>query len=277
MSKSRRQFLTHAPLALLGAAVASYGQDQKPAELPPGAPPAFGTAPAVGPQVSPATFAEAEKLVEVEFSSEDLAEAAGNWRSAMAPLYERRVGPRKVAMPTTLAPWSRWDPVLPGQQELPQHNQFVRSKTDPGPLPASDEDIAWLYDGAPLPDILRLWGLLGPSLVVVTRGDQGAVMGLTVTGEFTSVDAPTVEVVDTVGAGDSFMAGLLSGLLDAGLLGGVQARERLRSASLADVRPAVNRALACAAVTVSRAGANPPRRAELAMPQEQQPKPADSP
>src|ERR1017187_905534 len=58
MSKSRRQFLTHAPLALLGAAVASYGQDQKPAELPPGAPPAFGTAPAVGPQVSPATFAE---------------------------------------------------------------------------------------------------------------------------------------------------------------------------------------------------------------------------
>ena len=143
MSKSRRQFLTHAPLALLGAAVASYGQDQKPAELPPGAPPAFGTAPAVGPQVSPATFAEAEKLVEVEFSSGDLAEAASNWRSAMAPLYERRVGPRKVAMPTTLAPWSRWDPVLPGQQELPQHNQFVRSKTDPGPLPASDEDIAF--------------------------------------------------------------------------------------------------------------------------------------
>ena len=143
MSKSRRQFLTHAPLALLGAAVASYGQDQKPAELPPGAPPAFGTAPAVGPQVSPATFAEAEKLVEVEFSSEDLAEAASNWRSAMAPLYERRVGPRKVAMPTTLAPWSRWDPVLPGQQELLQRNQFVRSKTDPGPLPASDEDIAF--------------------------------------------------------------------------------------------------------------------------------------
>ena len=47
----------------------------------------IGTAPAVGPQVSPATFAEAEKLVEVEFSSEDLAEAASNWRSAMAPLY----------------------------------------------------------------------------------------------------------------------------------------------------------------------------------------------
>jgi fructokinase len=133
---------------------------------------------------------------------------------------------------------------------------------------ASDEDIAWLYDGAPLSDILRLWGLLGPALVVVTRSDKGAVVGLSITGELTSVDAPAVDVVDTVGAGDSFMAGLVSGLLDAGLLGGTQARERLRSASLADVRPAVDRALACAAITVSRSGANPPHLAELAIPEE---------
>ena len=130
---------------------------------------------------------------------------------------------------------------------------------------ASDEDIAWLYDGAPISDILRLWGLLGPALVVVTRGDQGALIGLpSNTGDLTSVDAPAVEVVDTVGAGDSFMAGLVSGLLDAGLLGGIQARGHLRSAALADVRPAVERALACAAITVSRAGANPPHLAELA-------------
>jgi fructokinase len=129
---------------------------------------------------------------------------------------------------------------------------------------ASDEDIAWLYDGAPLPDILRLWGLLGPTLVVVTRGAKGAVIGLTITGELTSVDAPVVDVVDTIGAGDSFMAGLLSGLVQAGLLGGIQARERLRSASLADVRPAVDRALACAAITVSRSGATAPYLAELA-------------
>ena len=128
---------------------------------------------------------------------------------------------------------------------------------------ASDEDIAWLYDGVPLPDILRLWGQLGPALMVVTRGNRGAVVGLGMAGELTSVDAPDVEVVDTVGAGDSFMAGLLSGLLDAGLLGGIHGRERLRSASLADIRPAVDRALGCAAITVSRAGANPPHRAEL--------------
>ncbi len=98
---------------------------------------------------------------------------------------------------------------------------------------------------------------------MVTRGQAGALVALSITGELTSVDAPTVEVVDTVGAGDSFMAGLLSGLLDAELLGGAEARERLRSASLADVLPAVERALACAAITVSRAGANPPRQAEL--------------
>jgi fructokinase len=129
---------------------------------------------------------------------------------------------------------------------------------------ASDEDIAWLYDGAPLSDVLRLWGQLGPALVVLTRGDKGALIGLNTTGELTSVDAPAVEVVDTVGAGDSFMAGLLSGLLEAGLVGGPPARERLRSASLADVRPAVDRGLACAAITVSRAGANPPHLAEVA-------------
>ena len=130
---------------------------------------------------------------------------------------------------------------------------------------ASDEDIVWLYEGAPVSDVLRLWGQLGPALTVVTRGLAGALVALSTTGELTSVDAPTVEVVDTVGAGDSFMAGLLSGLLDAELLGGAEARERLRSASLADVMPAVDRALACAAITVSRAGANPPHRSELAI------------
>ena len=143
MSKSRRQFLTHAPLALLGAAVATYAQDQKAPEATPGAPPAFGTAPPVGPEVSPTTFAEAEKLVQVQFSGEELAQAASNWRSAMAPIYERRVGPRKVALPTPLAPYSRWDPVLPGQPQLPPRSEFVRSKTDPGALPASDADIAF--------------------------------------------------------------------------------------------------------------------------------------
>lgn len=70
-------------------------------------------------------------------------------------------------------------------------------------------------------------------------------------------------MIDTVGAGDSFMSGLLSGLLDAGLLGSVDARERLAVAGWAEIEPAVQRALSCAAITVSRAGANPPTRVEV--------------
>jgi fructokinase len=128
---------------------------------------------------------------------------------------------------------------------------------------ASEEDVAWLYGAAPLLQIVSLWQLLGPALLVVTRGDQGALIALADTGQASSVAAPAVEVVDTVGAGDSFMAGLLSGLLEAGLLGGAEGRVRLRSASLTEVRPAVDRALACARVTVSRAGADPPYRIDL--------------
>jgi fructokinase len=128
---------------------------------------------------------------------------------------------------------------------------------------ASDEDIAWLYDGEQLSDVLSLWGQLGPALVVMTRGGNGALVRLSITGELASIDAPVVDVVDTVGAGDSFMAGLLSGLAQAGFLGGMQGRERLQSASLADVGPALNRALACAAITVSRAGANLPHLPEI--------------
>jgi Asp-tRNA(Asn)/Glu-tRNA(Gln) amidotransferase A subunit family amidase len=93
--------------------------------------------------VSATTFAQAEKLAEVELSAEDLAQAAGNWRSAMAPLYERRVGPRKVSLEAALAPASLWNPVLPGEKSGPASQQFVRSKTDPGPLPKKDEDIAF--------------------------------------------------------------------------------------------------------------------------------------
>ena len=95
----------------------------------------------------------------------------------------------------------------------------------------------------------------------ITRGGKGALV--CVGGEIHSVGLPAVEVVDTVGAGDSFMAGLLSGLLDADLLGDADARERLKAADWATIEPAVSRALACAAITVARAGANPPRRDEL--------------
>jgi Asp-tRNA(Asn)/Glu-tRNA(Gln) amidotransferase A subunit family amidase len=143
MSKSRRQFLAATSLTLLGAAAASLSNAQVSSDLPAGSPSAFGTAPPVGPEVTVSTFAEAEKLVQVELTSTERAMAAASWRQTMAGLYERRTGPRKMALEATLAPASRWDPVLPGQKTLPSRDRFVRSKTDPGPLPANDEDIAF--------------------------------------------------------------------------------------------------------------------------------------
>jgi Asp-tRNA(Asn)/Glu-tRNA(Gln) amidotransferase A subunit family amidase len=144
MSRSRREFLVNTSIALLGTAV--LGQEpseQKPAELPAGAPPAFGTAAAVGPEVSPETFVQAEKLVQIEMKPADIKMAADTWRSNIAPLYERRTGPKKIAIEPQIAPYSHWDPVLPGQKHAQLRDQFVRSKSDPGPLPAKDEDIAF--------------------------------------------------------------------------------------------------------------------------------------
>src|SRR5579859_582382 len=134
MSKSRRQFLINTDASFFGAAVASLAQAQEPTPPPPGQPPAFGTAPPVGPEVSTATFSEAEKLVQVSMSPDHRAEAAGNWRSAMAPLYERRTGPRKIAIEPTVSPYSLWNPVLPGQHVTVQQDRFVWSHPDPGKL-----------------------------------------------------------------------------------------------------------------------------------------------
>jgi Asp-tRNA(Asn)/Glu-tRNA(Gln) amidotransferase A subunit family amidase len=143
MSKSRRQFLAATSLTLLGAAAASISKAQVSGDLPPGSPSAFGTAPPVGPEVTVSTFAEAEKLVQVDLTAAQRAMAAATWRQTMAGLYERRTGPHKLALEATLAPASRWDPVLPGQTTLPARDRFIRSNTDPGPLPANDEDIAF--------------------------------------------------------------------------------------------------------------------------------------
>jgi Asp-tRNA(Asn)/Glu-tRNA(Gln) amidotransferase A subunit family amidase len=151
MSKSRRQFLAATSLTLLGAAAASLSKAQAPTDLPPGSPSAFGTGPALGPEVTVSTFAEAEKLVQVSLSNSERAMAAASWRKTMAGLYERRTGPRKLALESTLAPASRWDPVLPGQKMFRQRDRFVRSKVDQGPLPANDGDIAF----APITQLSR--------------------------------------------------------------------------------------------------------------------------
>ncbi len=132
-------------------------------------------------------------------------------------------------------------------------------------MKASDEDLEWLYPGVDPLDSARRWlalgGSEGPAMVVVTRGGKGP-WGINAAGE-AQFPAPEISVADTVGAGDSFMAALLSGVVDLGL-DGAQNRKALRELSAESLRDLLAHASRAAAVTVSRAGANPPTRAELA-------------
>jgi fructokinase len=125
----------------------------------------------------------------------------------------------------------------------------------------SDEDLAWLHPGVAPAEIAEEWSRSGPSLVVVTHGGEGA-FACTAAGARLQVVAPKVQVADTVGAGDSFMGGLIDGLWTAGLLG-AENRQALADADTEVLQRVLERCAKIAAITVSRAGANPPSAAEL--------------
>ena len=131
---------------------------------------------------------------------------------------------------------------------------------------ASEDDLDYLHPGRPIEDVLLAWSHLGAALTVVTLGGDGVAYRVPATGEVCRVPAAVTDsaaVVDTVGAGDSFMAGLISALLDAGLLGSADSRLRLRTADRATIEPAIARALATSGVTVRHQGAYSPTRDEL--------------
>ncbi|MEU7329701.1 carbohydrate kinase family protein [Streptomyces parvus] len=125
---------------------------------------------------------------------------------------------------------------------------------------ASDEDLRWLHPDQEPERVAERWLAAGPALVLVTRGEAGA-FALFPGGRIT-VEAPAVEVADTVGAGDAFMSGTLHALAAHGLLG-PDGRARLRAVDRDTVADVLRHAAASAAVTVSRAGANPPGPDEL--------------
>jgi len=140
MSRSRRDFLANSSLGILGVTMAT---DKLKAQQTPGVPPAFGTGPATGPEVTPQTFAEAEKLVQVEMRPQDRAQAAGNWQQSLAGVYERRTGPHKLNLESTLSPATVWNPVLPGAASGPAESRFIASQPTTGKLPEREEDIAF--------------------------------------------------------------------------------------------------------------------------------------
>ncbi|MCU0505437.1 MAG: carbohydrate kinase [Chloroflexi bacterium] len=122
---------------------------------------------------------------------------------------------------------------------------------------ASRADLAWLHPGRDPEAVAREWLALGPAVVVVTRGSDGAV-GLAAVGRVEVPGVP-IAVADTVGAGDAFTAGLLAALSDAGIL----ATDAIRRATTDDLEHALAFANASASVACTRPGAQPPARAEV--------------
>lgn len=121
----------------------------------------------------------------------------------------------------------------------------------------SDEDLVWLRGDGTLESLARDLLNMGPKLVFITEGAKGA-HGYTATSSC-FVPSKRVEVVDTIGAGDTFNAGILNALENAGLL----QKDAISTIGEKEIKDALKRGAETAAVTVSRAGANPPWQHEL--------------
>jgi fructokinase len=137
-------------------------------------------------------------------------------------------------------------------EHLVEHSDIVK---------VSDEDLRWIDPARSPEQIAQTWLALGPAIVAVTMGDHGAA-AFCAAGAVRIPSRP-VHVVDTVGAGDSFMAGLLDALWERDLLGAWR-RVELAALDLDELTAVLEAGSTTAALTVSRAGADPPDRAALA-------------
>lgn len=129
-------------------------------------------------------------------------------------------------------------------------------------IKASDDDLAWLYPERTPDETAAAWAADG-HFVIMTRGADGATL-FTPLGETVSVSAPVITLVDTVGAGDSFLGTMLYGLQQRAALGR-NAGALLAGISIDDWRQLLSLAAKVGAITCSRAGCNPPTLAELGL------------
>lgn len=136
--------------------------------------------------------------------------------------------------------------IPPREESRERVEEWVRRSTL---VKVSDEDLAWLYPAAPARDVAERWAGLGPELIVLTRGGDGIEV-FSPDGRVREYPSPQVEVSDTVGAGDSLMAGLVEATLTV-------------SPGDWDLDAVAERSLRIAAITVSRPGADPPWNSEL--------------
>ena len=172
--------------------------------------------------------------------------------SAYAALLDRQGGPRAVMIDPNIRPLFITD-----ADGYRRRMAAMISQADI--VKVSDEDLNWL-NPAPLTQTEKISAMLdtGPSVVIVTQGAEGAIATLA-DGTSIAVPAAKTNVVDTIGAGDTFNAGFLAKLSELDLL----TPEALGTLDLDALRDAMTYGARVAAITVSRAGANPPWANEL--------------
>lgn len=149
--------------------------------------------------------------------------------------------------------------LLGSPEEVARHWDELVASADV--IKVSDEDLRRLAPDRDPASLAASWAQRGPALVVLTRGGDGA-HGVTAGGVEAVVDAHPVDIIDTVGAGDAFTAGLVDSLRLAGLLGG-RSRTALASMDASRLRDVLDRAVLVAAITCGRRGADPPTAAEI--------------
>lgn len=173
--------------------------------------------------------------------------------SAVAALVDRLRGTATVTYDPNVRP-----SLMPDHAEAVAAVERMVALSDV--VKVSDEDLEWLYPVTSADAVAAAWAGTGPAYVIVTRGGDGATL-TAADGRTLAVPAPRITVVDTVGAGDSFMAGLIDGLGREAALGGD--RGALAGLTDAQLTSILERCIRIAAITCSRAGANPPTAAEL--------------
>lgn len=145
MSETRRDFLMKTGVGALAAMALPGSVDAAQVPATPAPVSVFGTAPPAGPDVGQEVFEAAGKLVRLEMIPAHRVEAASSWRASMAPLYERRTGPRRLALGYGDVPATVWNPQMtPLEQPVPAtEGPFDVPQVDVRPLPAHEDEIAF--------------------------------------------------------------------------------------------------------------------------------------
>jgi fructokinase len=170
--------------------------------------------------------------------------------SAYEALVDREAGRRQIVLDPNVRP------AIFGDVDV-YRRRFERLARLADVIKLSEDDAAWIYPGLRAAAVLKLILDLGPRVVALTRGENGAIAGSN--GAVVDIAGIPVDVVDTVGAGDSFGAALIAALVDESAFG----PQATRSADEGVLARAVSYAVAASAITCTRRGAAPPSREEI--------------